>query len=231
MMDLESELTVSQLARQVDAMDHASFRDSCVRHSSGVHVLPAPQHYHEWLATNPDHVEKLVNFAASFFDYVILDTPGTFNDVIEAGINCASKVIAVTSPELASLKNTCMLLEHLAFAKMASEDILVVLNHTTPVVTASADEITLALGREISWEVPHDRSIRMANQAGQQVVQAYPASMAAQSIRSLATVLAGSEAALARQTLTAVPARLHASRSRRHVSRLASVLPSLFSRL
>jgi len=229
MLDLDPGMRGDAWAGSEQDLDREWFRGACVEHPSGLHVLPAPTPHQQSLASTPQGVQRLVKAAVRFFDYVVLDTPGTFNEVIGAGIECADKVVAVTSPELASLKNTRVLMEHLGLSNVPIEDVLVILNHTMAAVTASAAEVAKALGREISWEVPHDRAIRMANQAGRQVVVEAPKSPSARSITNLAAVVAGAEAALARQTVAAiVPERVHRWRPRPHIHRLMRTLPFAF---
>ncbi|HEY4669413.1 MAG TPA: hypothetical protein VIH05_06530, partial [Tepidiformaceae bacterium] len=129
-------------------------------------------------------------------------------------------------PELASLKNTGLVLEYLDYSKFPKEDVLVVLNHTTQAAAPAREEITRALGRDISWEVPHDRALRIANQAGRPVVSDAPRSPSAQSLQRFAAVLAGTDAAVARQTAEGLmPTRLHNWRPQMNIPRLLRLLP------
>ena len=223
---LDVELGTGATADSEQQLDREWFDNACTKHISGVHVLPAPAPSESSLASTPEGVERLVAAAARIFDYVILDTPGTFNEVIGASITSSDKVITVTSPELASLKNTGLVLEYLDYSKFPQEDVLVVLNHTTQAAAPAREEITRALGRDISWEVPHDRALRIANQAGRPVVSDAPRSPSAQSLQRFAAVLAGTDAAVARQSAEGLmPTRLHNWRPQMNIPRLLRLLP------
>src|SRR5438445_8616076 len=98
-------------ARQPPARE--SLKRAIVRHPSGVYILPAPRHPSEWEAIGPQHIRSIVAEMARSFDYVILDTPGTFNDLVEEALRVATIVLLVTSMDMASIKDTVFALDML----------------------------------------------------------------------------------------------------------------------
>ena len=58
-----------------------TIRGYLTRHESGVSILPAPTNPTDWDVVSPEQVERIVHLLAQTHDYVILDTPGAFNEL------------------------------------------------------------------------------------------------------------------------------------------------------
>jgi pilus assembly protein CpaE len=205
-LDVQSEVTTAYAARSIDQMDRDSFKASLVEHESGVFVLPAPAHVGEWLHVRPDELTALVEVGTSLFDYVILDTPGAFNDAVGAGVQLADHLLVVTSLEMTSVKNTSLLLDALRTERYPLERCLVVANHTHADTGLATIDIVPALERRAIWEVPFDGAIRRGSQDGRPSVLTDPASPAARSLRALAGRLASEPGCVDRRRQVRPPA-------------------------
>jgi pilus assembly protein CpaE len=82
MMDMPSERTVTEAARDYERLDRSNIREYLHNHPTGVSVLPAPQNPSDWEMIGPEPIEKIVRVLSQTFNYVILDTPGTFNEIV-----------------------------------------------------------------------------------------------------------------------------------------------------
>jgi pilus assembly protein CpaE len=192
MMDIAAEYTVSEVAREVEGLDRETFRKLLLRHDSGACILPAPRDYRSWLSCSPEQIQDLVRFAAGMFDVVILDTPGTFNDVVAAAVGVADRVVVVTSSELSSLKNTALLLEHFSLKGLAEEQVIVTLIHGHDQEGPDRADVEFAIGHAVDHEVPFDRNVRKATQLGAPVVTWRASSPAAVVFARIAAHAAGS---------------------------------------
>ena len=191
MMDVKADYTVSEVARDSAFLERETFRGALLKHDSGAYVLPAPRDYRSWLNCSTEQLQTMISFAASIFDVVILDTPGTYNDVVGSSVELADRVVVVTSTDLTSLKNTSLLLEHLNLHGRADKEVVVTLIHGHDVVGApSKADVEFAISRSVDVEVPFDRNVRKASQAGVPVVQLYPRTPASLAFGELAGGLA-----------------------------------------
>ena len=185
-LDVDSSITAAEVAMDLGAFDRDAFKATLIPHESGAFVLPAPAHVGEWLSVSPEKLGQLVEFAASMFDYVIVDTPGAFNDAVAAALELADHAFIVTSMEITSVKNTAMLLEVLAAAGYPEDRTLVMVNHTIADPGVTVVDVVPSLNRESVWEVPFDPNIRRGTQAGRPVVLLDPKSLGGKSLRALA---------------------------------------------
>ena len=198
MMDVRPDFTVSEVARDEAYLDRDNFRAALLKHESGAYVLPAPRDYRSWLNCSVEQLQAMISFAATMFDVVILDTPGTFNDVVGAASEMAHRVVVVTSTDLTSLKNTSLLVEHLQLKGRTEGEVVVSLIHGHDVAGGPARaDVEFAISRKVDHEIPFDRNVRKASQIGIPVVVAYPRTPATQAFNQLASDLVGIDIAVA----------------------------------
>ena len=194
MMDVEPKYTVADLAARVDTLDRATFREALIRHQSGAYLLAAPRHPSEWGTITAEQMKALIAMGSRLFDYVILDTPGTFNDIVATAIEAASRVLVLTSLEMASIKDTAFLLDMLEADGFEPDRLHVTLNHVNRVNTITAADIPRIVHHEIFWELPYDEEVLRAGQTGVPVVMAKPKAPASREIAALAQGILGPQA-------------------------------------
>jgi pilus assembly protein CpaE len=204
-LDVDSPITTAELATDLRDLSREAFKASLIPHESGAFVLPAPAHVGEWLSVGPEKLSRLVDFAAHLFDYVIVDTPGAFNDSVAAALELADHAMIVTSMELTSVKNTSLLLEVLSSAGYPDGRTLVMVNHTIPDPGVTVVDVAPALHRASVWEVPYDPAVRAGSQAGRPVVLLDPRSVGGRSLRALAHRIATAPERLDRRSAVRAP--------------------------
>jgi len=191
MLDVEPRVTVAQVAPGAAKFDRETFKSLLIRHESGVYVLPSPKHPTEWRGVDVEEVKELARFAARMFDYVILDTPGAYNEVVASALEVATQVLMVTSVDVASIKDTSFVLDVLEGQKFPPERLMLVVNHPNGANTIGSSEIGQLLLRPIFWEIPHALEMTLASQVGVPVVLAKPRSRAAANFAALAAQITG----------------------------------------
>jgi pilus assembly protein CpaE len=137
------------------------------------------------------HIERIVNLLCQTHDYVILDTPGTFNDIVARALELATMVVLVATVDMASLKDTLLAIDMLRSWNFPQDKIKLVINATNEATNVQPNEVKRMLGREVFWSIPYDRNISTATQLGMPVVVAKPQSRASESIVEMAQALSG----------------------------------------
>jgi len=191
LMDVEPRNTVVELAAQVQTLDRDSFREALIEHESGAFILPSPRHPREWQRVDSEQVKELVRMAARMFDYVILDTPGAFNDIVGTAIEVSTEVLVVTSVDMASIKDTSFVLDLLDAESFPDDRLMLTVNHANGANTIRASDIERVLRKATFWEIPYDPSVTLATQVGKPVVLASPRSRAGRSFAGLAAKVTG----------------------------------------
>ena len=191
MMDVAVEMSIADLARHIDEVDRDKIRDYLVKHHSGVSILPAPLHPTEWRNLTPQHIERIVELLAQTHDYVVIDTPGTFNELIAATLEMANLILLITSMDIASIKDTALALEMLRAAAISEDKVKLTINHSTAANSLKEEDVARVLEYEVFWQIPHDLSVSSSTQLGQPIVTAKPYARVSRSIIDLAHTLTG----------------------------------------
>jgi pilus assembly protein CpaE len=200
-LDLHGAYTAARAARDLGVVDVEGFKSTLAEHYSGAHVLAAPAGVKEWVSVTPGELEALVSFVRDLFDYVIVDTPGTYNEAVAAAVSVADHLLIITSMEVSSAKNTGLLLQVLHDEGFPDDRTLVIANNTSPVASLQASDLGAALGRDSVWEVPFDKDVRKASQLGRPIVLLKPKSRASRSLHALASRVASDPGRLDRRAV------------------------------
>ena len=191
LMDVPADRSIADLAMPDEQIDREAVQSCLFNHSSGVTILPAPIRPTDWQSIHPGHIEKTVAVLAATHDYVVLDTPGTFNDIVSRALEMSTIVLLIATMDLASLKDTILALEMLRSWSFPAEKVKVVVNHTNDSHSDARVDIRRILGKDVFWSIPYDRNISQASQLGMPIVVAKPKSKASESFTELAYAVAG----------------------------------------
>lgn len=151
LLDINTNDSTARAARDQSRFEFDSFRRICSIHESGAYLLGASQRFSERVATNPSDLEALLQFAAQSFDFVLVDTPCTLDDLVVTAFNTADLTLLTTTLEFGSLRNAVLLQANMAYEGTSRERTLVLANHTDRVAAFSAGDAAEVLGREKIW--------------------------------------------------------------------------------
>lgn len=191
MMNLEAESTICDLVDHLGEVDRFSISQYLTTHSSGVQVLAAPRQPADWRLLTAGHIEQVLQILTQTHDFVVVDTPGFFTDLVAAALDAASVVLMVTSLDMASLKDSVLAQEMLQSGGLAPERLKVLVNRPTRINGLRRADVQEALGCEVFWEIPYDRAVPAAGQLGEPVVLRKPRAQAARHLYALAQAFSG----------------------------------------
>jgi pilus assembly protein CpaE len=191
MMDVVVEFSIADVGRNIENVDRQTIGEYLVRHGSGVEILPAPLHPTEWGALHRQHITKVIDLLSQTHDYVVVDTPGAFNELVATALEAANIILLVTSMDIASIKDTALALEMLRAAAVSEDKVKLIVNHSTSSNSLRAEDVERVLEYEVYWRIPHDVAVSSSNQLGQPIVLAKPYARASRAINDIAYSLAG----------------------------------------
>ncbi len=163
MLNLPPTRTISDLIPYTNQLDEDLIDTILATHSSGVRVLLAPPKPELADLVSPEHMGLILARLRELFDYVVVDTMTTLNDVTLAILDTADKVLVVTTPEIPAIKNVRSFLDTAAALGYPAEKIELILNRADASPGINIGEIETTLGR---------RFIARINSGGLSVVEA-----------------------------------------------------------
>ncbi len=191
MMDVPVDRNIADLTRRLDQVDRTNIKEYLVPHPSGVGILPAPSHPGDWNVVTPDHIEQVVRLLAQTHDFVILDTPGTFNEMVAAALEMATVVLLVTSMDVASIKDTVLALNMLRSWSFPREKVKLAINHANVANSVKDKDVVRTLEYDVFWQIPYDEAVTKSTQLGQPIVLTKPGSRVGSNLIDLARMMGG----------------------------------------
>jgi pilus assembly protein CpaE len=139
----------------------------------------------------PSHVERLIGLLEETHDYVVLDTPGFFTELVGTALDLSDLVLLVTTLDVSSIKDCAMAVDMLAKAEFPMERVKLVINHTNEFHRVNISQVTDVTGLDVFWSVPFDKAILRGGQVGMPMVMSQPKSKGARSMIDLALAISG----------------------------------------
>jgi pilus assembly protein CpaE len=160
-LNLQSQTTLVDLVEDVDDLDPEHFDNIVVTHESGLKVLIGPQRpeFADEVRAKPGVVATILQKVNTNYDFVVVDTSCTLDDVTLSLFDVASRIIMVTTPSLTAVKNTKFVLDLFEQLQYPPEKAMIVLNKAwsereRKQATLAPDRIQNFLKRPIAGEIP-----------------------------------------------------------------------------
>jgi pilus assembly protein CpaE len=153
-LGLTAPLSAADALMNLERLDSHFLSTVMIKHSSGLSVLAAPDHYAP-LDVREDSIEKLVNVVRQDFDYVIVDAGAGMGLAGRALLSSATTVYLVLQVSLPELRNANRIVSE--FFRSETPQLEIVLNRFSPrSVEIDEEAINKALTMPVKWRVPSD---------------------------------------------------------------------------
>ncbi len=157
-MDLQAAFTVKDVIEDIEELDEVSLSSYFSRHESGVKILAAPDRPEYSELVTKDNVSKILDLMLTQLDYVIVDTGVGLQDQTLSLIEKADQVLMLTNLEMATLKNTKLMLETLETLDLRDK-VTTVINRSTMESVINASDVPDILEDYQPYYIPNDFQI------------------------------------------------------------------------
>ncbi|MET3699118.1 pilus assembly protein CpaE [Bacillus oleivorans] len=161
-LDLQTTFTIKDVIEEIDRLDSPTLLSYLCSHDSGVRVLPAPERPEYADLITDTAITTICDFLVQDHDYVIVDTAAGLNEKTLQFLEKADQIVVVTNLEMATLKNTKLMLDTIKMLEL-DDKVQLVVNRATMESVISAADIPDILNIEDPILVPND--FQMASQA------------------------------------------------------------------
>jgi pilus assembly protein CpaE len=186
--DLRPRYTLANLASEREELDAAYLDTILEPHSSGVHVLAAPDRAEEAELVGAHHLERAVKLLRARFDWVIVDVSRTWDETTVQFLDRADQIFLVTLMDVPTLSHARQHLELLQRLGNPADKIRLVANRYSKSAPVSDADFSEFLDRQPDALIPNDypASARCVNE-GKPLWQIAAKSSIRNGYRNLAT--------------------------------------------
>jgi pilus assembly protein CpaE len=193
MLNVRPKLSLVELSREDTSISLDSLEKYMITHSSGVKVLTVTLSLARTAPISAKTVEHVLSVLKSGFNYIIIDTLSSLDDMTLAALIHSDQIILVLVPEVASIQTANVTLQALRSLGLSEEAIVPIVNHTFAKGGLSLGTIQSALKQPIKAVFPHEPEMLIqAINSGTPLVLSQPSSAMATAIQKLASVLSPS---------------------------------------
>jgi pilus assembly protein CpaE len=193
MLNVRPKLSLTELSRENITISLDSLKKYMAAHPSGVKILPVTLSLARVPPIPAKTVERVLAVLKSGFNYIIVDTLSSLDDMTLTALIHSDQVILVLAPEVASIQAATVTLQAFRSLGLSEEAVVPIVNHTFAKGGLSLGTIQSALKRPIKAVIPHEPELLIqAINSGAPLVLSQPSSAMASAIQKLASVLSPS---------------------------------------
>ena len=188
-LDIDPKDTIAELVQEVLTPNIDSVRSYMVVHPNGVHVLCAPKSPEYAEVITAEKVQSLLGLLRTYYDYVIIDTATSFNEVTLTAIESSSTVLFITGLDISILRNSKLSMSILDSLQQ-KEKMNVIVNRAVDGNTISLSDVQNILGSPIWAKLPIDYKVAIsALNRGVPIVTSAPKTKISHSLTDITEML------------------------------------------
>ncbi len=189
-LDVAPTHSLSDLAQVLRRADLLSIEEALVQHASGIRVLAEPVHGAAEPRIKAADIDEIFDKLVQSFDFLIVDTPKTFDDMQLLVLDRAEIILFVTEMDAPALKSARRTFDHYHRMGVDMGKIRVLLNRFITMEKMNLQAIEKILGMSVFWMLPNDyRSVVSAINQGLPIEACDDASEIARSYAGLPNAL------------------------------------------
>jgi pilus assembly protein CpaE len=192
MLDIKPDVTISNLLSSLDEIDRWKITDYLTHTPQGLEVLATPSDDGDaWYEHEPESIKPILDVLSQNYDFVIVDTSGSFDRFVKAAVENSTLILVVTTGEVSSVRDTKSAMLRLEKWGIPREKVKLVLNRGVRAEGIRASDVEESVGRPVFWDLPRDSAVPRSVQLGRPVVLDGAKSPVARSIYTLARAIGG----------------------------------------
>ncbi|MCL4464080.1 MAG: response regulator [Firmicutes bacterium] len=185
MLNLTEGKNICDLAQEDGLLTPMRMDCYLIRHFSGVDILPAPLFPQEAEYVKPSLTEQILRLLKESYDYIIVDTAATFDEVTLLALDMADLIHLVVTRDISTIKNaktSLKIMESLNYR----DKIRIVLNRSDQDLGVEIADLEKGLEITVAHQITSDeKTATSAINKGVPVVLSHPAAEISKSFRRM----------------------------------------------
>jgi pilus assembly protein CpaE len=153
-LNLTNERSILDLLPHIESLDSKLVDQVVGKHSSGVHLLSRPPRPEQADAIKDGDVRTLVASLGLLYEWVVLDTPPSYDDRMLAVLDLADVYVIVLAPHLGALRNTRHFLEVAQKLGYSEDRMCFVLNRANSSTDLGLNDVASVVGTRRIFQLP-----------------------------------------------------------------------------
>lgn len=161
-LNIDTSYTILDLVKNLKRIDPLFLDGSLVKHASGIRVLAEPFYAEDARRITPADIDEILDVLAQSFDFVVVDTPKEFDDMLALVLDKANLILFITEMDVPSLKSAHRALELFERMGIYDKKIRLILNRYVKSKLMTLESVERALGVKVFWTLPNNYPVAIA---------------------------------------------------------------------
>lgn len=170
MLNLKALTSIVDVVERMDELDQDLVSSVVTRHESGLNVLLAPPRPEMAELVNDTDMRELIKTLREMYDFIIIDTSTSLNDVSLALLDIADRIILIARQDLTSLKNVSRFFDLSEDLEYERDKVMLVVNHGSNKLSITVKDIVDTLKWPVTAVLPEDEAAYSAADQGRPLV-------------------------------------------------------------
>jgi pilus assembly protein CpaE len=159
MLNLKTTTTLVDLIERIAELDDELINSLVMSHASGLKALLAPSRPEMAELVTGEHMKSLLKRLRHTFDFVVVDTSTTLDDIVLTELDLADRVVLLAQQNLPSLKNISRFFDLTQDLKYPANKVMLVVNRESNRLSISLKDVADTLKRPVVASVPVDDGV------------------------------------------------------------------------
>lgn len=159
MLNLKPMTSIVDVSTRANELDQDLVSSVVQLHSSELNVLMAPPRPEMADMVSDGHIKNLITILKKMYDFVIIDTSTSLNDIALTILDLADRIILISEQTLPSLKNVSRFLNLAESLEYETDKIWLVVNRASDRHGISIKSIGDTLKRPVVMSIPEDEPL------------------------------------------------------------------------
>jgi pilus assembly protein CpaE len=178
--------TIADVAKDITRLDASLLAASTVHIARNYSILAAPDDIGHSAEVKPEHIDAILNLAASQYDFVLVDLPRSLDTAVIKALDRASRIFPVLQADVPGLRNAVKLIQAFRSLGYGDDRLEVIINRFDKSGEIGLEHMQRALGGVRLNTVPNAyREVISSINHGEVLVQTAHASHVAKRIVEL----------------------------------------------
>jgi pilus assembly protein CpaE len=161
-LNIDASYTILDLVKNLKRIDPLFLDGSLVKHASGIRVLAEPFYAEDARRITPADIDEILDVLSQSFDFVVVDTPKEFDDMLAVVLDKANLILFITEMDVPSLKSAHRALELFERMGIYDKKIRLTLNRYVKSKLMTLESVEKALGVKVFWTLPNNYPVAIA---------------------------------------------------------------------
>ena len=94
-----------EVEENITLVDRQTIREFVHSHSSGIDIVATPSDDESWLKFGGEGIGAIIEQLARVYEFVVVDTAGSFDPFVKACMNASTLTLLVTSSDVSSVRD------------------------------------------------------------------------------------------------------------------------------